>query len=343
MKHIRTMAATLAVASLGSGQALAAGDLYLYNWTDYTSPQLIEKFEAETGINVTLDTYDSNETLLSRLQAGGAQYDIVVPSQNFVPILIEEGLAYEINAQELDGYENLTDEWRDPEWDPGNRYSIPWHMGSTSFAVNTARYGGDIDTYEVLFHPPEELQGRIGMFGSPDEVVSLAQIYLGLDQCNEDPHEMQQVLELLQEQRPHVQVYDADGILERLASEDAFMHMIWNGYALRTRQENPDIRYAFPREGVLSFADSLMVPAGARNQENAIRFLEFMMQPENAAIQSNFAGYSNGIAGSDAYMDEDLAEAPELLGVDIDDRVFAEVCSEDAIRLQTEVWTRLLQ
>lgn len=343
MKRLTISAIALSVTTFGAGTAQADGELNLYNWTDYTSPELIEKFEDETGIDVTLDTFDSNETLLSRLKSGSAKYDVVVPTQNFIPILIEEGLLSKMNAQELDGYENLAQKWRETEWDPGNQYSVPWQIGSTSFAVNTDVYDGDIHTYETLFEPPEELQGRIGMFGTPDEVVSMAQIYMDMPLCSEDPGEMQQVLELLKQQKPHVMVYNSDGILERLASESAYAHMIWNGYAMRSRQENPDLEYAFPEEGVLSFMDSLVIPKDARNKENAKRFVEFMLQPENAALQSNFAGYMNGIEGSQKYLNEDLEKAPELHGAEGKRLVFAPTCSEKATELQTRVWEKLLQ
>ena len=164
MKPLRMMLTLLVALALGSGLALADDKLFLYNWTDYTSPDLIKKFESETGIKVTLDTFDTNETLLAKLKAGGGSgYDIVVPSHNFVPILIKEGLLMEINADKLKGYENITDVLKSPPWDPGNVYSIPWQHGTTSFDVDTAVYTGDINTYKILFEPPSELQGKVAM------------------------------------------------------------------------------------------------------------------------------------------------------------------------------------
>jgi len=339
----------LALAALGLGLwssgAPAQGQLFLYNWTDYTSPELIEKFEQETGIDVVLDTFDSNETLLAKLQAGGTGYDVVVPTHNFVPILIEEGLLQKINAQELPGYDNLDPRWRSPWWDKGNRYSIPWQWGTTSFAVNTDVYDGDIDTYQVLFEPPPALQGQVGMFGTPDEIISHALIYQGHEPCGaaEDPQLMQQVLDLLLAQKPHIKVYNSDGLLERLVAKDVAIQQIWNGYAMRTREQLPSLRYAFPEEGVLAFFDNVVVPKGAAHPENAMRFVEFMLEPENAGIQSNFARYANGIRGSEQYMDEALLKAPEIRPPEDTKLVFATACSEKAIDLIDKVWTRLRQ
>lgn len=323
--------------------ALADGELYIYNWTDYTSPELIEKFEAETGITVTMDTYDSNDTLLAKLKSGASGYDIVVPSHNYVPIFVAEELFQKINAQDLEGYSNIAEGFRNPPWDPENEYTVPWQWGSTSFTVNTDVFGGDIDTYETLFRPPEELHGQIGMFKAPSDVVDMALIYLGYGVCSESKDEMREVLELLKQQKPHVEVYNSDGILERLTSGDAALHQNWNGNSIRARAENPALKYAFPREGVLTWADNLAVPVGAQNYDNALKFIEFVLRPENIAVQSNFAGYSNGISGSAEFLSEAMASAPELSPPDGTPLVFSETCSEIATELQSKVWTTLLQ
>lgn len=338
------LAAAAATFALGfGGIAKADGDLFIYNWTDYTAPDLIEKFEAETGIKVTLDTYDSNETLLAKLQSGGGGYDIVVPTHNFVPILIQEKLIQPINAPDLDGYANIEERWKNPEWDPGNEYTIPWQWGTTAFTVDTSVYGGDIDTYKVLFEPPSELQGSIGMFKSPDEVIPMAQIYLGVPLCNESAEDMKQVLDLLQGQKPYVKVFNSDGILERLVSGDTALHQNWNGYSMRARKEKPSLQYAYPAEGIMTWFDNIAVPTSAQNYDNALAFVSFMMQPENAAIQSNFAGYSNGIAGSTDHMNAELKDSPEINAPADVETIFTKTCSEKAIELSDKVWTRLLQ
>ena len=344
MKKLHCLLLSLLVIAMGAGSAMASGQLFIYNWTDYTSPDLLNKFEKETGIKVTLDTFDSNETLLAKLKTGGGSgYDIVVPSHNYVPILIQEGLLMKINAGKLKGYENIIDALKSPPWDPGNVYSIPWQHGTTSFAVDTAVYSGDINTYKILFEPPTELQGKVAMFNASGEVIEMALGYLGFPQCNEDSGQVKQVLDLLLNQKPHVKVYNSDGILERMVSGDVAIHMVWNGYAMRTRKQKTSIQYAYPVEGVLSWADNLVVPKDAGNKASAIKFIEFMMQPENAGLQTNFARYANGIKGSEAIIDEELKSAPEMklpAGVE---SVFPMSCSEKSIKLYDKVWTKLKQ
>lgn len=343
MKKLLGLVAIAALVAMGGTSARAGGELFIYNWTDYTSPDLIKKFEKETGISVTLDTYDSNETLLAKLKQGGSGYDIVVPTHNFIPIFIKEGLIQKINAKTLKGYSNIESRWKGPSWDPENAYTIPWQWGTTSFTVDSAVYKGDINTYKVLFEPPPELQGKIGMFKTPDEVIPMAEIYLGLPLCNENPDDMKKVLALLEKQKPYVKVYNSDGILERLVSGDTAIHTNWNGYSMRARKQRSTLRYAYPREGVLTWFDNIAVPTTAKNYKNALKFVEFMLQPKNAAIQSNFAGYSNGIAGSRAFMKEELKAAPEMNPPADMKSVFTKTCPEKAIKLTDRVWTKLMQ
>ena len=335
--------AVLLVVAFSAGAASAAGELFLYNWSDYTAPDLIKKFENETGIKVTLDIYDSNETLLAKLKSGGGAYDIVVPTHNFIPIMIQEGLIQKIDASKLKGYENINEQMKSPPWDPGNVYTIPWNTGSTSFSIDTAVYKGPVDSFKILFEPPDELKGKISMFDSAEENASLALIYKGYPLCNEDPAQMQTILDLLLGQKPSIKVYSSEGLHERLISGDVVMSGIWNGAAMRARKEKPSIKYIYPKEGVMGWADNLVVPVGAKNRESALKFMEFMLQPENMAIQTNFSGYANAIKGSEAFMNDDLKDAPELQvpeGVKVH---FQSTCPENAIRLLDKVWTKVKQ
>src|SRR5262249_46793147 len=141
----------IAVLLLSVTPARAAGDLHIYNWGEYTNPKLIEKFQKETGIKVTLDNYDSNETMLSKVRAGGTGYDIVVPTDYTVKIMIGEGLLAETHPNQMPNFKYVRPEAANVYWDNGRYYTVPWQFGTTSFAVNTAKYKGDIDTYAILF------------------------------------------------------------------------------------------------------------------------------------------------------------------------------------------------
>lgn len=344
MNLVRLIAATALLGSLGAAQARADGkELLFYNWTDYTSPEMIKKFEAETGIKVTLDTYDSNETLLAKLKAGGTGYDIVVPSSDFVPILIQEGLIQKVDVSKMPGYDNLGTRWRQEPWDPGNQYTIPWQWGLTSYIVDTAVYKGPTDSLKVLFEPPAELAGKVGMFGSPSEVISLALIYLGKPLCDSDPADMKAVSALLEAQKPAVKLYNSDGIKDRMVAGETAMHENWSGDALRARLEKPTLKFVFAKEGGVLWVDNVAMATGARNPESAKKFFEFMLKPENAAMETNFAGYQNGVDASAKFIKPEYASSPEFNMPEDYKASFAKVCPEAATKAYDRIWTKLRQ
>ncbi|MCW6507230.1 extracellular solute-binding protein [Lichenifustis flavocetrariae] len=341
-KALQALAAVAVLGGLVAGHgAQAAGDLFIYNWTDYTSPDLIKKFEQESGIKVTLDTYDSNETLLAKLKSGSSGYDIVVVSSDFVPIFAKEGVIQKIDAPKLAGYANIMDRWKSPVWDKDNQYTIPYDWGVTSYSVNTKQVKAPADSLKLLFEPPPEAKGKIGMFGSPSEVMSLAEVYLGMTPCQTDVANMKKVSELLEGQAPFVKVYNSDGIIDRQSSGETWIHEVWNGDSARARVNNPDIKFVFPKEGVVGWMDNVAVPTSAKDPENAKKFIEFLLKPENSGLSSNFTHYASAVTGADAYFDANMKDAPELK-VPADEKIaFTPACPEEATKLMDRVWTKL--
>ena len=151
---------------LAASTAMAAGDLHIYNWGDYTNPELIKKFEKQFDVKVTLDDYDSNETMLSKVRAGNSGYDIVVPSDYTVKIMIDEGLLEKTEPSQMENFKHVRPEFVGIYWDSGRHYSVPWQFGTTNFTVNTDKYKGDINTFAILFNPPDELKGQINILES---------------------------------------------------------------------------------------------------------------------------------------------------------------------------------
>ncbi len=338
VRRVLSAASFLLVAG---ASAHAAGNLFIYNWTDYTAPKLIAKFEKETGIKVTVDTYDSNETLLAKMKSGVGGYDIIVISSDFVPIFIDERLIQQIDAPKMPDYGNIAKRWRSAPWDKGNLYTIPFGWGITSYAVNTKFVHEPADSLKLLFVPPPAAKGRVGMMSAPTEVMSLAELYLGMPPCQTDAVHMKQVYDLLEKQSPSVKVYASDGIIERLSSQDTWIQEVWNGDAARARRNDPDVHYVFPKEGGVGWADNLAIPAGAKDPDNARAFIAFMLKPENSALSANFTHYASPIEGAERYLDDEMKNAPELqvpAGFKI---VFTPTCPEPAIKLIDRVWTRL--
>lgn len=334
------------VASVGISDALPAwaeGKLNIYNWGNYTSPEMIEKFEAEYGVEVTIDGYDSNETMLAKVQEGNTGYDIVVPGDYMIKIMIGEGLLAEVKPNEMENFGNVDPKWVDVWWDQGRNYSIPYQWGTTSFTVDTKVYSGDIDTLALLFEPPAELQGRINMLNDMNDVINAGLRYLGYGRCNGNTEELREVTELLVNAKQHWRTMDYS-VIEKLTSGDVDLSQSWNGAALRARLQRPDLRYAYPKEGFTGWMDNVAVLSDAPNMENAKLFINFMMVPENAAMTSNFARYANGILGSEEFMDEAMLTAPEIVmpaGAPVPD--FVQPCPQETVDLYNRIWTRLKQ
>ncbi|RVB00901.1 extracellular solute-binding protein, partial [Mesorhizobium sp. M7A.F.Ca.CA.004.05.1.1] len=154
-----------------AGSAYAEGELSIFNWGDYTSPEMIKKFEDTYKVKVTTTDYDSNDTALAKVRAGGHGFDIVVPSANYVPIWVKEGLLLEARPDQMENFKNVDERWVNVPWDPGRHYTVPWQWGVTGIGVNTKVYDGDINTSAIFLDPPKELVGKINVAPEMNDVL----------------------------------------------------------------------------------------------------------------------------------------------------------------------------
>ena len=335
--------ACAAALTLAAGSAQAAGELFLYNWSNYFPPDLLAKFEKDTGIKVTLDVYDSNETMLAKLQAGAAGYDVVVPSDYMVKIMIDEGLAEKIGANQMPNFKNVMAPHDGTMGDPKREYSAPYMWGTTGFTYDSAKVGELENSWKEVFEPKDALKGQIAMLNDEVEVYNAAAYYAGVSKCTEDSKDAQKILDILEKQKPFVATYNSDGTIDRMAAGEVAAHMQWNGASHRTKEKLPSAVYMYPKEGLSFWADNFVVPTSAPNKENAKTFINWMMAPENAAIASNFTGYMNAIKGSDAFMDDALKTDPAVaMPEEYADRLRPALdCPPAARELRNKVWTRL--
>ena len=340
MRLLMTSVALSAVAFA----AQAEGQLNLYNWGNYTSPELLEKFTAETGIEVTVTDYDSNDTALAKIEAGGHGFDLVVPTHSVLPVWIEKGLIQKPGIPEMENYGNLSERWKNVEWDPGREWTVPWQWGTTGVAVNTSVYDGDVNTSAIFMDPPDELIGKVNVVPEMQDVVNLAILYVGGEPCTDDREVLKQARDALVAAKPNWMSMDY-GMTEKLSNGDVAASVNWNGSTLRARTNNPDVVYGYPQEGFLLWMDSVALLSDATNVEEAKTFLNFIMDPENAAMISSFARYANGIEGSDAFLPEDMKTAPEIVVPDAlaDAGHFSLSCPAEVKEMYTAIWTDLLK
>lgn len=333
----------LLVALAGATTAATQGKLVVYHWFEYIPQALVEKFTRETGIEVTIDTYDSNEAMLATLKSTGmGVYDVSVPGDYMVRIMIEQGLLDSIRPGELRNRGNIAPEWLDVAFDPGRRHSIPYQWGSTSFSVNRDVFRGDINTTDILFNPPPQLSGHINMLDSQGEVLATAALHLGIEQCSADRAKLRTLNNMLLAAKPHWASFNSDTAKEVLVSGDAAVGMIWNGFAAKARAEGANIEYAFPRQGYIAWMDNVVLLRDAPNRASALAFMDFLLEPENAAALSNWTRYSPGVAGTKALLDPELARLPEANPpAEAGPAVFVEVCDEETQAVYDRIWTNL--
>ncbi len=340
------MKRTLALLAFGllasTGLARAEGELNIYNWGNYTSPELIKKFEDAYKVKVTVTDYDSNDTALAKARQGGTGFDIVVPSQNYVPIWIQEGLVQEVDAGQMENAKNIAPEWANPEFDPGRKYSVPWAWGSVGVVVNTDLYKGDINTWAIIFDTPDELKGKVNVVPEMNDVMHAAIVYNGGKLCSDDKEILKKARDTLVKAKPNWISMEYNTI-EKMVAGDMGATSDWNGSALRQRLQKPAIHYGYPKEGWALWSDNVMVLKEAKNVDNAKLFMNFIMDPENAAMLSAFHRYANGIAGSDKFMPEDMKNAPEVVVPPEAMKIaeYSRACPPEVQELYTKIWTDL--
>lgn len=340
-KLLMTSLAAAAVA-LAASPAQAEGNLRIYHWFDYIPQELVDKFSGEYGVEVTIDTYDSNEAMLAALKAGRlGEYDVAVPGDYMVKIMRGEGMLDTFEPSELSNFSKIEEQWLDVDFDPGRQSSIPYQIGTTGFMVNRGAYDGDIGSLSILFDPPEELRGRINVLDSQGEVIALASMYLDIPQCTSDRDQLTRLNDQLIASKEHWASFGSDIAKEVLVSGDAQVGMIYNGFGLRARDENPELEYAFPTEGYVFWMDNVVLLKEAPNRDNAIKFMNFLLEPENAAAVTNFAKYISGVRGAMALADPDVRSAPELNPPAGQTGQFVQSCEQDVQVLYDRIWTNL--
>ena len=313
----RIFALLLAMLLLVPGAAAAEYNpdvtINVYSWGEYIangtdgSMDINAEFTRRTGIKVNYTTFDSNESLYSKLVGGGADYDVIVPSDYMVSRLIDEGLLLPLDYENIPNYQYIDEQFRSPGYDPEEKYSVPYTWGVVGVFYNT-RYIDEVTSWESLWN--DEYAGKILMFDNPRDSFAIAQFLLGQDVNTTDPEEWRAAADLLKAQKPLVQAYVMDQIFDKMESGEAWIAPYYAGDAAILVDNSEDIDFAVPKEGTNFFVDAMCVPKTASHKREAEEYINFLCEPEISGANMDYVGYSTPETAAREYLDPEVAESP---------------------------------
>ncbi len=265
----------------GSSKTAENGEVNVFVWTEYVSETAIKNFEDEAGIKVNVSTYSSNEDLLAKLKSESeGTYDVILPSDYAVEYLIAQDKLEELDKDALPNLSNIDDAYLDESFDPGNVYSVPYEGGVACIAVNKSKVDKEIKSYEDLFDP--SLEGQLVVLDDYRAVIGITERAMGLSMNETDPETLSEVEDKLLSLKNNIKLYDSDSPKSALISGDCSVGMIWSAEVALSMDENPDIEIVYPTEGSYVFLDNWCVPKGAKNYDNAMKFIDYMLSADAA-------------------------------------------------------------
>ncbi|WP_242678594.1 ABC transporter substrate-binding protein [Psychrobacter pygoscelis] len=326
--------------------ATATGEtLNLYNWSEYMPQQIIDGFEEETGIEVNYTTFDSNEAMYAKLKLldDSSQYDLAVPSTYYVEKMAKQGLLQEIDKSKLTNFNNLDTSFLNTKVDPENKYSIPYLWGSTGLAIN-----GDVvdpasvNSWSDLWQP--DFAGQVMLTNDMREVFGMALMSLGYSGNSTDPNEIKAAYDKLTKLMPGVKTFNSDAARMPYIEGETNVGMIWNGEAVMANDEGlTSLQYKYPREGAILWMDNFVIPKNAAHTDAALKFIDYILRPENAQIISDEIGYATPNKAAREQMPDEIKNNPAIYPDTsiLAKSEFQEDVGDEALRIYQQYWDKL--
>lgn len=294
---------------------LTGETIYVYNWGEYIADgtdgtlDVNAEFTRRTGIQVEYSTFDTNESLYSKLVGGGASYDVIIPSDYMISRMINEGMLEKLDFSNIPNFQYIDEEYRNMGYDPSNEYSVPYTWGVVGIFYNKDYVTEPVDSWEILWD--EQYAGKILMFDNPRDAFGIAQKRLGFSFNSTDEDQWIEAAALLKEQKPLVQAYVMDQIFNKMESGEAWLAPYYAGDAATLVAENDKIGFAIPtKEGTNFFVDAMCIPKGCRNKRGAEAYINFLCDPEIAAANMEYIGYSTPETAAKELLPEDVVSNP---------------------------------
>ncbi|MFH0790768.1 MAG: spermidine/putrescine ABC transporter substrate-binding protein [Candidatus Omnitrophota bacterium] len=285
--------------------------LNIYNWEDYIAPTAIEGFEKKFGVKVNLETFKDEEEMISSIQSNPGKYDVVITANNVVRTMIESRLLEPIDLGNISNFKNIDSRFVNLDYDPGNKYSVPYIWGTTGIAYNTKYVKEDVDSWGIFWD--SKYKGKMSLLVNPYDVFSLGLKYMGYSLNSTDLSQLEAVGKKLMEEKPFLCGYeDAVTIRDKLISGELWIGHIYSGDAISACDKNSDIKYVIPKEGVLLWVDNLCVPHNARHKRTAEVFINYILEPKVSADIANYLVYANCNKAARDYTLKEILDNPTV-------------------------------
>nr|WP_307993326.1 extracellular solute-binding protein [uncultured Niameybacter sp.] len=309
----------------------------VFNWGDYIDPEVNKEFEEETGIKVVYSEFATNEEMYQRLEPGNISYDVAMPSDYMIEKMISKGMVEKIDTTKLENYSKIDDRFKDLPYDPTNEYSLPYMWGTVGIVYNTTMVDEVVDSWDVLWDP--KYAGKIFMYDSEREGIMAALKKLGYSMNTRDKQELEAAKQELIKQAPLVLSYVGDEGKGKMISGEAAVMLAWAGDAMVMLEENPDLAFALPKEGTNFFVDGIVIPKGAKNIENAHKYIDFLCRPDIAARNAEYIGYSTPISEARALLPEEIRNSEVAYPSEEEtDKMEMFTDPSDVIKLYSSIW-----
>ena len=303
---------------LNSSEGYSGGNtVTIYNWGDYIDPALIKKFEKQTHIKVIYETFDSNEAMMTKIEQGGTNYDVAVPSEYTVAKMKKNHLLVPLDHSKLPNLVNIDQRFLGLSFDSKNKYSIPYFWGTVGIVYNPKMLNGKkITSWNDLWDP--ELKNQILLIDGTREIMGVGLNSLGYSLNDTNKAHLLQAKKKLDKLMPNVKAIVGDEIKILIANEEAAVGLTWSGEAADSLSNNENLDYVVPKEGSNLWFDNMVIPKTVKNMEGAYKFINFMLDPKNAAKNAEYVGYSTPNKNALQYMPKEMVEdkrfypSPEL-------------------------------
>lgn len=263
--------------------------LNVYNYSTYIAPAVLTEFEKKFNAKVQYDTFESPDDLYAKMKAGNPGYDIIFPTDYLVTIMGKEGIIEPLNHNKILNLKNIDEKFINPPFDPDNKYSLPYQWGTLGLGYNLKKTKQDVESWQEIFDP--KYQGRVSLIEEMRMMMGAILLYLGYDPNTTNPEEINKAKDFLIQHKENIAAFAPDTGQVLLDQGQVDIAVEWSGDIFQVMEENPDLRYAIPTEGTIIWVDNFAIPTGAPHKELAEQFINFLLEPEISAKNSNFIKY----------------------------------------------------